>query len=76
MAINIERRLFILFDYRWIKNYIFIANSANMPPTRSAFNGKLFIIYYEKISKKIIPLIAAKRYLNFFINETFNIYKE
>lgn len=76
MAIYKEERLFTFFDYKWIKNYIFIANSANMPSTKRTLSSKLFIAYYKKTVKKITSYITAKRYLNFTTDETSNIHKE
>lgn len=47
-----------------------------MSLTRRALNYKLLINYYEKTVKKIIPRIAAKRYLKFTTNKTSNICKK
>lgn len=76
MAVYMGGRLFTLFDCGWMKDYILTANPANMPPTRRALNGELLIACYEKTVKKIIPCIAAERYLNFTTDEISNIRKE
>lgn len=76
MAVYMGGRLFTLFDCGWVKDYILTANPANMPPTRRALSGELLIACYEKTIKKIIPCIAAERYLNFTTDETSNIRKE
>lgn len=71
-----EKKPFILFDCEQIKDYIFTTNLANISPTRHTFSGKLLIVYYKKIIKKITLYIADQRYFNLIINEIFNIRKE
>lgn len=76
MVIYMREKLFTLINYRQIKNYILTTNPANMLFTRYAFSDELLIICYEKTVKKIIPCIPTKKYLNFTIDETFNIHKK
>lgn len=76
IVVYIRRKWFTLFNYIWIKDYIFIINLANILLIRYIFNNDLFIAYNRKKIQKIIFYIIIKRYLNFIIDKIFNIYKK
>lgn len=76
MAVYIRRKPLLLLNCKQIKDYIITANLANMLPMRRFLNNELFIFFYEKMVKKIIPRINVKRYLKINTNKTFNIRKK
>ncbi len=76
IEVYMRRRLFTLYDCVYMRNYIFIANPANISPGRRTLSRELFIACYEKTIQKVIPRITAERYLNFTTDETSNIQKE
>ena len=68
----IKKRLFTFNNCVYMRNYIFIANLANILPKYCIFCRELLITYYKKTIQKAISQITAKKYLNFIINKTFN----
>lgn len=46
--VNIEKQFIIFYDYVYMYNYIFIANSVNTLLGYYILSGELFIVCYKK----------------------------